>query len=289
MKVLVLGANGMLGNAMFRILSEMSQWEVFGTVRSAAVAQLLPPQRAAQLIAGCDVADDGALDGVFARLHPDVVINCISLPRHSSSSGDPLLAIPIYSLLPHRLAGMCRLVGARLVHMSTDGVFSGAKGGYSEDDTPDARDLYGVAKHLGEVNYPHAITLRTSIIGHALRDAHGLIDWFLAQSGSCSGYTRSVFSGLPNVTIARLIRDVVIPRPDLCGLFHVAARPVSKYALLRLVADTYGKSIDIVKDDSSVIDRSLNSKRFEAATGYVAPEWPALVADMHADWCRRSD
>jgi len=289
MKVLVLGANGMLGNAMFRILSEEQEWEVFGSVRSAAVAQSFPPQLAGHLIVGCDVAEDGALDGVFGRLHPDVVINCISLPRHASSSSDPLLAIPIYSLLPHRLASMCKPAGARLVHISTDGVFSGAKGGYSEDDTPDARDFYGVAKHLGEVRYPHTITLRTSVIGHALREAHGLIDWFLAQSGSCRGYTRSVFSGLPSVTIARLIRDVVIPRPELFGLYHVAARPISKYALLRLVADTYGKSIDIVKDDSSIIDRSLNSKRFESATGYVAPDWPELVADMHADWCRRQN
>lgn len=289
MKVLVLGASGMLGNAMFRILNEKEEWEVFGTVRSGEVKKFFSPKLAERLVVGCDVEKDDVLINVFGQLHPDVVINCISLSRQLLNAGDPLSAIPIYTLLPHRLAGLCNLTSARLVHFSTDGVFSGAKGGYAEDDPPDAMDLYGIAKYLGEVRYPHTITLRTSIVGHELRGANGLIDWFLSQSESCRGYTRSVYSGLPTVALARIVRDVVIPRPDLSGLYHVASRPITKHALLRLVADVYGKAIDIIEDGSLIVDRSLNSQRFESATGYVVPDWPELINAMHADWDRRRD
>jgi dTDP-4-dehydrorhamnose reductase len=184
-------------------------------------------------------------------------------------------------LLPHRLAGLCELVGARLVHMSTDCVFSGKKGDYHESDPSDAEDLYGKSKFLGEVVYPHAITLRTSIIGHELQGARSLIDWFLSQERQCKGYTKAIYSGMPTVVLAQLVRDVIIPQTDLTGLYHVAAKPISKFDLLRLVADVYGKTIEIIPDDKLVIDRSLNAERFRDATGYVAPGWPKLIELMH--------
>lgn len=289
MRILVLGASGMLGSAMFRLLNGKEEWEVFGTVRSEKVKRFFSPKLAERLVVGCDVERDDALIKVFSQLRPDVVINCISLAKPLLKTEDPMLIIPIYALLPHRLAGICGLANARLVHISTDAVFSGAKGGYTEDDSPDAKDLYGIAKLLGEVCFPHTITLRTSIIGHELQGANGLIEWFLSQSGSCKGYSRVIYSGLPTVVAARIVRDVVIPRPDLSGLFHVAARPITKYALLQLVADAYGKTIDIVEDDSLISDRSLNAKRFESATGYVAPDWRELVNDMHANRGAMSD
>jgi len=235
---------------------------------------------------GCDVENDDALVKLFGQVRPEVVINCISLAKRLLNAGDPLLLIPIYALLPHRLAKLCSLFGARLVHVSTDGVFSGTKGGYTEDDPADARDLYGISKLLGEVHYPHTITLRTSMIGHELQAAHGLLGWFLSQRERCTCFGRAIFSGLPTVALAQIVRDWVMPRPALFGLYHVAARPISKYDLLRLVAEVYGKTIDIVGDDSVVIDRSLNAARFAAATGYVAPEWPELISLMRADWDR---
>ena len=282
MRVLVLGASGMLGNAMIRILSEKEDWEVFGTIRSGAVKRFFAPKIAERLVAGCDVENHDALVKLFGQVQPEVVINCISLAKQLLNAGDPLLMIPIYALLPHRLAGLCGLTGTRLVHISTDGVFSGAKGGYSEDDPVDAKDLYGTSKFLGEVHYPHTITLRTSMIGHELQSAHGLLGWFLSQQERCKCFSRAIFSGLPTVVLAQIIRDVVIPRPDLFGLYHVAARPISKYDLLRLVAEVYGKSIEIMPDDQLVIDRSLNAERFRAATGYVAPDWPQLIKLMHS-------
>ncbi|HQT25182.1 MAG TPA: NAD(P)-dependent oxidoreductase, partial [Burkholderiales bacterium] len=133
----------------------------------------------------------------------------------------------------------------------------------------------------GEVDYPHAVTLRTSIIGHELQGAHGLIDWFLSQQENCKGYTRAIFSGVPTAVLAQIIRDIVIPRTGLSGVYHVAAQPISKYDLLNLVAKVYEKRIEIVPDDVLVIDRSLDASRFREATGYVTPEWLELIKVMH--------
>jgi dTDP-4-dehydrorhamnose reductase len=184
-------------------------------------------------------------------------------------------------MLPHRLAQICALAGARLIHFSTDCVFSGARGNYIETDPLDATDLYGQSKYIGEVAYPHTLTLRTSFIGHELETSNELIEWFLMQEGPIKGFTGAIYTGLPTVTLAGLVRDVDLPRPDLSGIYHVASAPISKYDLLSLVAKVYRKTIDIVPDDKVRIDRSLNGTKFKEATGYVAPPWPSLIEAMH--------
>lgn len=280
MRVLILGASGMLGNAMLRILSQSEAYEVWGTARSGSVLQNFEPSLAQRIVTNIDVENVDALTALLAEVRPSVVVNCIGLVKQLAQADDPLYALPINALLPHRLARLCGLVGARFVHISTDCVFNGRKGGYRESDPSDAEDLYGRSKYLGEVDYPNAITLRTSIIGHELGSARGLVGWFLAQEGRVDGYRKAIFSGLPTVELSRVVRDVVLPRPDLKGLYHVAAEPIAKLELLHLIRDAYGKTIDIVPDDRLSIDRSLNAERFQAATGYVAPAWPELIARM---------
>jgi dTDP-4-dehydrorhamnose reductase len=281
MKVLVLGASGMLGNAMFRVLSRDSSLSVFGTVRSGAVRSRFDPENQKRIVAGVDVENQDSLARVLSEIRPDVIVNCIGLIKQLAEANDPLVALPINAMLPHRLARLCALGGVRLVHVSTDCVFSGLKGNYLESDPSDAKDLYGKSKYLGEVDYPHAITLRTSIIGHELSSANGLVSWFLSQQGEVKGYTRAVFSGLPTVELAHVVRDVVLPSSELSGLYHVASAPIAKYDLLKLIAKIYEKSIGIVPDEKLVIDRSLNADRFRDATGYVAPPWHVLVERMH--------
>lgn len=280
MRVLILGASGMLGNAMLRILSQSKACEVRGTARSAGVLRHFEPSLAQRIVTGIDVENVDALTTLLADVRPSVVVNCIGLVKQLAQADDPLSALPINALLPHRLARLCGLVGARFVHISTDCVFNGRKGSYLESDPSDAEDLYGRSKYLGEVAYPHSITLRTSIIGHELSSAHGLVGWFLAQEGTVKGYRKAIFSGLPTVELSRIVRDVVLPQPGLSGLYHVAAEPIAKYNLLQLVRDAYGKTIAIEPDDSVAIDRSLNAERFQKATGYVAAPWPELVARM---------
>lgn len=279
-RVLVLGASGMLGNAVLRFFAGSKGFTTVGTVRSARSASLLPTALQPLLLAGVDVEDVDSLLAAFSSAQPQVVVNCIGLVKQLSAAKDPLATIPINSLLPHRLARVSALAGARLVHMSTDCVFSGSKGMYTESDIPDANDLYGRSKLLGEVDYPNAITLRTSIIGHELDGAHSLVGWFLAQQGPVKGFRRAVFSGLPTVEIARIIRDLVIPRPAAHGLYHVSAEPINKFALLQLVADAYRKDVAIEPADEFVIDRSLDSGRFRAEFGYCPAPWPELVRSM---------
>lgn len=276
--VLVLGASGMLGNAVLRFFAGSEGYRTVGAVRSSAAAGKLPAAIRGNLRVGLDLDN---LEPVFADVGPDVVVNCIGVVKQLRAAEDPLEAIPINSLLPHRLARLCSVSGARLIHVSTDCVFSGSTGSYVEEDVPDAVDLYGRSKLLGEVDYENAITLRTSIIGHELGRAHGLVGWFLSQRGQVKGYRRAVFSGLPTVELARVMRDFVIPRPELRGVFHVSAQAINKYDLLALVASTYGFECELVPDDAVVIDRSLDSAKFRRATGYVAAAWPELIQAMH--------
>jgi len=279
--ILILGASGMLGNAAYRYFRTQTAHEVVGIVRSSRSTATLPADLRDGIAEGGDVEDVDALVRVFDRHRPTVVVNCVGLVKQLEDAKNPLAAIPINAVLPHRLARLCSLSGARLIHLSTDCVFSGTKGMYVEDDLPDARDIYGRTKLLGEVDYPHALTLRTSIIGHELAGAHSLICWFLAQQGAIRGFSRAIFSGFPTVEIARIIDTYVLPRPELSGLYHLSAAPIDKLSLLRLVADTYDKQIQIDEDVNFVIDRSLNSSRFRAVTGFQPDDWPTLVRRMH--------
>jgi dTDP-4-dehydrorhamnose reductase len=281
LKVLVLGASGMLGNAVMRIMHEKQDIDVYGTIRSDKLPQIFPSEIAKKIIVNCDVLNTDSLLSVFKEVKPDVVVNCVGLVKQLAMANDPLITLPINAMLPHQIARLCESYNARLIHISTDCVFSGELGNYKETDTSDATDLYGKSKFIGEVDYPHAVTLRTSIIGHELAHAHGLISWFLSQQGSCKGYQKVIFSGLPTVVLAMIIRDVVLAHPELHGVYHVAAEPISKYDLLCLVAKVYAKNINIIADEQQVLDRSLNADKFKMATGYVAPPWEALVQTMH--------
>lgn len=280
--ILILGATGMLGNAILRYFADDKNWRVMGTTRSASQHGKFRDDLRKNLINGIDVENYDSLSSAFASARPDVVINCVGLVKQLSDANEPLSAIPINSILPHRLARLCAVAGARLVHVSTDCVFDGARGGYTENDRPDAYDLYGRSKLLGEVDYDNAVTLRTSIIGRELSSAHSLVDWFLTQDGPVHGFTKAVFSGLPTVELARVIKEFVLPRPHMRGLYHVSVDPISKHDLLQLVAEAYEKSIEIIADDKISIDRSLDSSLFRQETGYHPPEWRNLIATMRA-------
>jgi dTDP-4-dehydrorhamnose reductase len=281
MKVLIFGVTGMLGNSIFRLLSNDPKFITYGTARNNAGNSYFDDALLENILFNIDVENQDALVSAFEQVRPDVVINCVGLVKQASDVDDPLQAIPINSLLPHRLAALCEIFNSRLIHFSTDCVFSGSKGNYSEIDFPDATDLYGRTKLLGEVDYPHAITLRTSIIGHEIIGNKSLIGWFLSQSNSVRGYRQAIFSGLPTVEVGLVIRDYVIPRPDLRGVYHLSANPISKYDLLCKVAKVYGKDIEINPYDDFIIDRSLDSSRFQFVTGYSAPDWMYLIQEMY--------
>lgn len=283
MKILILGATGMLGSASFRFFANSPGFEVFGTLRGGAPPADLAGHDRATLIGGVDASNFDSIVAVIGKVQPDIVLNCVGIVKQLAEAKDPVLSIGLNALLPHRLAALCQVAGARLVHISTDCVFDGKRGSYKEADFADADDLYGRSKYLGEIDYPNGVTLRTSIIGHEMGSKASLLEWFLSQPGpQVKGYRNAIFTGLPTVELARVIRDFIVPRPQLRGVWHVASSPIDKFDLLGLIAQVYGKKIDIVPDDAVVIDRSLDGSRFREETGFVAKPWPDLVKRMHA-------
>lgn len=279
MRVLVLGASGMIGRAIFGVLSQTTDWSVYASSRENHSSA----SSGANWIYGVDAINIETVESCIGRIEPDVVINCIGLTKHREEGNEPISAITLNALFPHQLALMCGKHNARLIHISTDCVFLGDRGRYQESDVPDAVDIYGRTKILGEVNYPHAVTLRTSTIGHEGGTNYGLLEWFLGQESKCQGFSKAIFSGLPSVIFAGAIRDYVIPRPDLSGLYHIGGAPINKFELLKLIASEYGKSISIDESDQLVIDRSFQSKRFSEATGFNAPEWGKMIAIMKSE------
>lgn len=282
-RVLVLGGAGLLGHKLYQILRP--RFDVFATVRKPISFYsrfgIFDPDR---IRGEVDLRCVEEILKVFVWSQPDVVINAVGVVKQRVESQDPLLNLEINSLLPHRLALICRARGCRLIHVSTDCVFSGKDGGYDEESASDAQDLYGRTKYLGEVCGEGALTLRTSFIGRELDSKHGLLEWFLSQTGKrCRGFSKVIFSGLTTVALAELVGDLVESHRELCGLYHVGADPISKYDLLCLINEVYDLGVRIEKDEEFVCDRSLDSSRFRSATGWQPASWRAMVAQMKKD------
>ena len=285
--ILILGASGMLGHTLFGALSADKSLTVYGTVRNPKSKKLFPAGLAKRIIDNIDLTDSQCLSAVLKKIKPQVVINCAGLIKQVASSNEILEVIPINTILPHTLAQMTKACDARLILVSTDCVFSGKKGSYAETDIADCADLYGQSKLLGEVSdEKHVLTIRTSIIGHELRGGHSLVNWFLKQKGSVTGYTRAIYSGLPTIELANIIHHLVLPNPKLSGLYQIASEPISKFDLLGLIAKTYQKKVTLTKSSSPKINRSLSYAKFKKQTGYTPKSWVQLVEEMHVDYLR---
>jgi len=279
MRVLVLGANGMFGSMIATVLSRSEGLEVEQTVRASAKRHGGMADVETHRL---DVLDEAALSAVIKAANPDVVINCTGLIKQHAIASDALVIFPINALFPHKLARLCAGMGIRVIQFSTDCIFSGKDGNYADDAPSDADDYYGTSKRIGEItDMSNALTLRTSIIGHEAFEALQLVDWFLSQSGSVKGYARAIFTGFPTVEIGNVLRDYVLGNEALSGVYNLSADPISKLDLLGLIRDEYGHNIEIIPDSDVRIERSLNSDRFRAETGYTPPDWPTLVKKMH--------
>lgn len=285
MKLLILGATGMLGNACLGYFGRHKFFDAIGTSRDGLASDYFQPDIGRLVCNKIDILNEETRDAIFESEHPDVVINCIGLVKQVAESDSPLHSIALNAMLPHQLALTCQKHNARLIHISTDCVFSGQKGApYLESDVADASDLYGRTKFLGEVsNNRSALTLRTSIIGNELRGSKSLLDWFLCQEGGCKGYTGAIYSGLPTIILMRVIEDLLLNHPDLFGLYHVSSSPISKFHLLGLISEIFNKKIDIIPSDDVIINRTLDCSKFEHITGFRAPEWKKMIEDMYID------
>lgn len=283
-RILILGGGGTLGHKLWQHLPSGFP-DTFVSIRKnrdfySRCGLFAGPN----VIDGLDLRDFNRLDAVLNELKPAVIVNCAGVTLRSKEALDKNSAISINALLPHRLAEWCSRSGARLIHFSTVCVFDGRTGGYTEDSPPDARDLYGATKALGDVSAPFALTLRSSFIGREIFGGAELLEWFLAQKGKkIKGFTKAVFTGLTTNKLAELVGDLIEKHTGLNGLYHVSSEAVSKYELLRLMKEAYELDVEIEPDDSFECRRDLKGDRFAEAAGFVCPPWKTLMAEMAAD------
>lgn len=278
MNILILGVTGLIGSNLFKALSLAPNLNVCGTYRDKSYMTYFSESERNRLV----LYDYGNTNiaTLIEKFRPHWVINALGVTKHVRESENLSSMIAINAVFPHELAMVCTKYCAKLLQISTDCVFSGLKGNYSEVDTPDASDFYGRSKALGEVAYSNHLTLRISTIGHELRTTNGLLNWFLSQEKNCNGYSNAIFSGLPTSFFAQILINYVLERADLKGLYHVSANPIDKFTLLQLIAEEYKKKININVDDSIVINRSLNGSKFSNETGFLCPDWPQLIKIM---------
>jgi len=285
MKILILGAGGMLGHQLCRCLNacgevfavfrkDISRYDRYGLVDSS------------HGYGNLDVTDLPSFKRVLNRLRPNVLVNAVGIVKQRRDAKEAIPSITVNGLLPHLLAEACSEIGARLFHFSTDCVFSGNRGGYTEDDLPDPVDLYGRTKLVGEVEGPRCVTLRTSIIGWEIENRGGLLEWFAAQRGGIiNGYRKAIYTGLSTSAMAKLVGRVILEHPDLSGLYHVAGAPISKYDLLTRLAERLGwDDIQIRPEEDFQCDRSLIGTRFESLTGWEPPDWNEMIEGLSEEW-----
>ncbi len=283
MKILVLGGSGMLGHKL--VQQWRSEFDVWTTLRGSLSDyerfKLFPPDRTIDSIS---VDDIDAVERAVAEIRPDVIFNAVGIVKQIPTAKNTVTTLMINAVLPHQLAAIAERHGSRLIQISTDCVFDGVRGMYSEEDHPNATDLYGKSKHLGEVESGNALTLRTSIIGRELMTSHGLVEWALSERGkSVKGYVNAVFSGFPTIVLADIISDLIRNHRDLSGLYHLSSEPINKFELLNLIKKSYGIELEIEPFEDFHIDRSLDSKRFRDATGFAPAAWPELIERMASD------
>ncbi|MEK7252438.1 MAG: SDR family oxidoreductase [Actinomycetota bacterium] len=284
-RVLVLGSGGMLGHKVLECLTV--DHTAVGTLRGGPVDDpyyRMPMFRDNTIVSGVRAHDWSTVSGTIDATEPEVVVNCIGVIKHRDTGNDADMQMTVNALFPHRVAEYCEPRGIRMIHFSTDCVFNGSRGAYTEDDVSDAEDVYGRMKYLGEVpDREHVLTLRTSLVGRELTVFKSLLEWFLAQQGEVRGFRKAFFSGVTTNWMADLVAKLISEHPDLHGLYQVAGPRISKFDLLHLFADAYHRGTKIIPDDDFVLDRSLIGDRFTAATGVKPPSWEAMVTAMAGD------
>ena len=273
----------MLGHALFEHFNQNSEFNTYGTLRKNRFIKYEGLLDFSSFVySNIDAEQIGNIENLFIKIKPNVVVNCIGIVKQISVAQNPIPSIAINASFPHHLSQICQKYDARLIQISTDCVFSGIRGNYTEQDNPDPIDIYGRTKLLGEVTKKSCLTLRTSIIGRELETTQGLIEWFLSQKGkTVKGYKKAIFSGFTTISLSEILTKIIMEFPNLYGVWHVASKPISKYDLLSLIKQAYDVDISIEPDQEFVCDRSLNAQRFQQLTGIVPPSWPSMISQMH--------
>ena len=282
-KVLVFGATGMLGHKVYQVLTK--SFDVVGTIRTGyKTISRYGFMEPTILVPRFEATDFNAVRQVIDSIRPDVIVNCIGVTSKLVDKAGPEITTTLNAQLPHEIYRLCKPKGIRLIHISTDCVFSGKKGNYTEEDPSDATDLYGKTKYLAEVKGEGALTLRTSIIGRELTSSYGLLEWLISnKGGKVNGWANAIFSGFPTLHLSRIIADIIENYPDLSGLYNVSTEPISKYTLLMLINTAFNLNIEITAVPEPREDKSLDSTKFRKATGFAPLPWQQLIKELAED------
>lgn len=281
MRILILGSTGLLGYTFTRYFFNREHFHTFAAIRNYSKIKFFNKRYHEKFVHINDILDYKESEKIIKNIKPDVLINCLGITNKKFfNSNESEHFISINSLLPYRLRKICTDLGTRLIHFSTDCIFSGNKGFYSENDIPDPLDLYGRSKLLGELDFENTLTIRKSVIGHELISKNGLLEWFLSQNKFVEGYKNVIFSGTTVLELAILMEKYIIPRKDLKGILNISGESITKFDLLKIIADIYDKKIDIIPNELIKLDRSLDSSQFTKLTGYHRKSWPILIKAM---------
>lgn len=277
MNILILGASGLIGSNLFRYFKKYTNHKVFSTSRSNLLG-------ISSTNFQLDIYNFEEVEKIISVCSPHVIINCIGITKHVDEIKFYDKSIYCNSLFPHLLHDLASSKAIRLIHISTDCIFSGLTGNYVESSRDISLDLYGLSKYLGEVSACGALTIRTSTIGHELSTRYGLLEWFLSQKKQCNGFSNAIFSGLPAIYLGKIIDEIIFDRPELSGVYHVASNPINKFDLLNLISEVYKFDIKIINKNDIKVDRSLNANKFFLASGFKPPSWEILINFMYEDY-----
>ena len=282
--ILVFGSSGMLGHMVIRVLSP--HHHVIGTTSSkydkqSPLARILSEDN---WIDQVDVRNLPTVEQAIRSAKPDVVINCVGMIKQKMGAENNVDAIHINSLFPHQLAGICLKSNSRLIHFSTDCVFQGTPGIKRLSDTPNATDLYGLSKFLGEVAHGSSLTLRTSIVGRQLFGSESLLEWAISQRGTTvNGYKNAIYTGLTTNRISLIIKKVIEDFPELSGIYQVASSPISKFELISKINNLLQLNLSIEPDTNFYCDRTLDGTKFNKLTNIEIPSWDEMLTEFTID------
>ena len=283
LRIIVLGATGMLGHKLWQHLSTRFP-NTFATTRknldSYRSEGLVNRSR---IIDSIDAEDFAVLRGVMRSVKPDFILNCIGITKRRAEADSPSRTIVLNSLFPHRLVEWGKNNSARVINFSTDCVFNGLQGYYDENSTPNATDLYGKTKALGEIQGENALTLRSSFIGTELENGSELLEWFLSQKGTVKGFAKAIYSGLTVIELCRVVERILVHHPTTNGLYNISSDPITKFDLLMLIRKKLLLDVEVIPYENEFCDRSLNSTKFRNEFKYSPPTWEAMIEELHED------
>lgn len=284
MRVLILGISGLIGHKLFQELAD--SFEVFGILHKTKVQYgNLPLFSGKNVIENIDVSEIELLNGVLIAINPDVILNCVGITKRKIDVNNPLEVITTNSVFPHQLANWAKINHKRIIHFSTDCVFDGKVGNYTEKSLTTAEDIYGRTKALGEINYNHTLTIRSSFIGQELFDKTELLDWFLAQNGKqIKGFKNTFYSGVSTIFMAHVVKNIISNFPNLSGLYQLAPdNPISKYELLCIAKEAFTVNVDILPDDQHVHLPTLDASKLKQEINLTVPSWKEMMSELAAN------